>query len=275
MKHLSIIKIGTVLGLTLAMAIPAHAQFGNLKKAIKKEAVKQAVQEVEKEIQKSSTPAPATPVPTSTTATTVSHSPQMSGAPAANLRALTTCASLKPSNIVIGKLGDYTFQQGMSSESRSGLIGRRSAQLSDGCILPSLNPREVVYMEVDSSAMRAMGSSNDWEMQCVRSANPSAGVVGATQGFSEYPHNVNFLSGKAMMLHCGNSEGVTECATGSNSSRSGAWKKKVDSRSATMLSFYATPSTLAPAGGEKLYCQYYNKTSGSSLFAFEYLRTQN
>ena len=176
---------------------------------------------------------------------------------------------------MIGELGSYTFQSGMSSEKRSGLINRRAGNLSGGCILPSMNAKEVVYMEVDTNAYRAMGSSNDWEMQCVRSLNPSAGAVGQTQGVSEYPHSVKALTGKHIMLHCGNSEGVSDCATGSNSSRSGAWKKKLNARGKTMLSVFMPSSTLSPAGGEKLYCHYYNKKSSTALFGFEYFRSQN
>jgi hypothetical protein len=51
----------------------------------------------------------------------------------------------------------------------------------------------------------------------------------------------------------------------------GKWKKKIQSKGKTMLSILANTSTLAPEQGEKLYCQYYNQSSGKSLFAFEYL----
>jgi hypothetical protein len=51
----------------------------------------------------------------------------------------------------------------------------------------------------------------------------------------------------------------------------GKWKKKLQSKGKTMLSILANTSTLAPEQAEKLYCQYYNQSSGKSLFAFEYL----
>ncbi|WP_085907781.1 hypothetical protein [Kiloniella majae] len=197
------------------------------------------------------------------------------GTPSSDLVSMTKCTGLKPENITIGSLGDYTFQQGFSNEKRAGLINRRAGSLSDDCILPSLNSREIAYMEVDEKTFDALGSSNDWEMQCIKSGNPGAGVVGASEPKTEYPYTVNVLSGKDMMLHCGNSENVAECAEGSNSSRSSAWKKNLNARGKTMLSVMANTSTLAPAQGEKLYCQYYNKKSGNSLFAFEYLRLQN
>ncbi len=215
--------------------------------------------------------------PTTSTSTEVAaagQTPEL-GTPSADLISMTKCTDLKPENITIGTLGDYTFQKGFSNEKRSGLINRRTGALSNGCILPSLNSREIAYMEVDEKSFDALGSSNDWEMQCIKSGNPGAGVVGASEPKTEYPYTVNVLSGKDMMLHCGNSENVAECAEGSNSSRSSAWKKNLDGRGKTMLSVMANTSTLAPAQGEKLYCQYYNKKSGNSLFAFEYLRLQN
>ena len=127
-------------------------------------------------------------------------------------------------------------------------------------------------MEVDTKKYEALGNSNDWSMQCVKSANPGAGAVGDTEGKTEYSYSVDYITGKSMLLFCGNSEGIEECAEGSNSARSGKWKKKLTNKGKTMLSIHANTSTLAPKQGEKLYCQYYNQTSGKSLFAFEYLR---
>jgi hypothetical protein len=211
------------------------------------------------------------------------------GSPSDSLTSLTKCASVKPSNIIIGSLGDYTFQQGFTKEKRSGLINRNNGSLSKGCILPSLQSRQVAYMEVDTKSYEALGSSNDWEMQCLKSANLSVGAVNEKEPKGEYPYHVNVLSGKDMLLFCGhvnvlsgkdmllfcgNSENIDDCGEGSNSSRSGQWDKKLDARGKTMLSVMGVASTLAPAQGEKLYCQYYNKKSGKSLFAFEYLRVR-
>ena len=189
-----------------------------------------------------------------------------------SLISFTKCSGIEMSNITIGTVGNYTFQQGFSKEKRTGLISREKGQVSKGCILPSMQPGQYTYLEVDTNKFEAAGSSNDWKMQCVQSADPGAGVV---QGATEFPYKTSFLSGKDMMLHCGHSEeNVEACAEGSNSSRSGEWKKKLKKDGKTMLSVMAVHSTLAPAQGEKLYCQYYNKKSGKSLFAFEYLRTR-
>ncbi|NQZ05730.1 MAG: hypothetical protein HRT35_01085 [Algicola sp.] len=198
-------------------------------------------------------------------------SPSLEGGPDDSLTAMTNCTNFKPNNITIGKSGTYTFQKGFSKEKRTGLINRKSASLSNNCILPSLQSREIAYMEVDTKKYKA-GNSNDWSMQCVKSASPGDGAVGDTEGKTEYPYTVNVLTGKDMLLFCGNSEGIEECAEGSNSNRSGKWKKKLKSKGKTMLSVLANTSTLAPEQGEKLYCQYYNQNSGKSLFAFEYLR---
>ncbi len=204
--------------------------------------------------------------------TSIAATPSLAGGPDKSLTSMTTCSDVKPENIIIGYNKSYTFQKGFTKEKRTGLIERQAGKLTDGCILPSLQPYQIAYMEVDTKKFKALGSSNDWSMQCIRSENPGAGAVNETEGKTEIPYSVDVLSGKAMMLHCGNSEGIEECAEGSNSSRSSAWKKKLKSEGKTMLSISANPSTLAPKQGEKLYCQYYNQKSGKSLFGFEYLR---
>jgi len=195
------------------------------------------------------------------------------GAPAAELVAMTQCMDLPMSNAMIGNLGDYTFKQGFSKEKRSGFINRREAEFSDDCILPSMRAHDVAYVEVDTETYEDTGNSNDWVMQCLKSANPSEGAVNDTEPKGEYPYTVSALGKKHMMLHCGNSEGIEECAKGNNNSRGRAWDDLLESRNKTMLSVYMTSSTLAPSEGEKLFCQYYHKPSGESLFAFEYLRT--
>ena len=264
---------------SLSQAAPASAQFGDLKKQLKKKAAQEAQQELEKELSKS-TPA-AAPAPASTrrgpqTAKTIKASRTSDlGKPAANLIALTTCSPLKPTSIVTGNMDNYTFQQGMSSEKRSGFINRVPGTLSNSCILPSMQPQQITYMEVDKRAYEAMGGSNNWEMQCVRSDNPGAGALTQKENKAEAPYHIGVLSGKDMMLHCGNSEGIEKCASGSNSSRSSAWKKDLTSRGKMMLSISAHTSSLAPVQGEKIYCQWYNKASNTSLFGFEYLRAKN
>lgn len=209
-------------------------------------------------------------------ASSASGEPDLGNGPSDKLISFTKCAGLSLSNVMVGELGDYTFQQGFSQEERSGLINRKKGNVSKGCILPSIRSHQAIYLEVDTKKYEAMGNSNNWEMQCVKSANPSEGVVGSSEPKTEYPYKVTWLAGKHMMLHCGHSEKHVEgCAEGSNSSRSGKYDKLLKSRGKTMLSIYGTASTLAPASGEKLYCQYYNKPTGKSLFAFEYLRTRS
>lgn len=190
------------------------------------------------------------------------------GTPGKNLTGLTECTNLKISNVMLGYDGTYTFKNGFKTEKRSGFIKREKGKASNKCILPSLNPGQSVYLEVDAKKFKALGDSNKWSMQCIKSANPDAGVLE-----NEFPRE-GFLSEKAMMLHCGNSEGVKECAKGSNSSRAGAWKKKLDKNGKRMFSLKAIKTAMAPKGGEKVYCQYYNSDSGKSLFAFEYIRTK-
>ncbi len=195
------------------------------------------------------------------------------GTPDTSLIELTECTNLKLTNLMIGYDGTYTFKNGFKKEKRTGFIKREKAKVSHGCVLPSLNPSQIAYFEVDTKKFKALGSSNDWSMQCIKSANPDAGAVGEKESRGEYG-KMGYLTGKYMMLHCGNSEGVKECAKGSNSSRASVWSKKLKKAGKTMISVHATKSQNAAKGGEKLYCQYYNSGSGKSLFSFEYLRTK-
>ncbi|MEQ3745083.1 MAG: hypothetical protein ABNH53_02455 [Henriciella sp.] len=262
-------KLTTLIACATLFTAAAQAQgLGDRFKNVLGEKVKDEVEDVVR----GQVETPTTPITEVSAQESTSSGPDLSG-PAANLVGLTKCAGLSLTNAMIGNVGTYTFQQGFSTEERTGLINRRDAAFSDGCILPSMRAHEAVYMEVDTNAYEAMGNSNDWTMQCLKSAAPSEGAVNDSEPKGEYPYKVTGVSEKDMMLHCGNSEGISECAEGSNSSRASAWSDLVESRGKTMLSVYMTASTLAPAGGEKLYCQYYNKPSGKSLFAFEYLRT--
>jgi len=265
MKKSIFITTGLLVALATAVSTPAQAQFGDLKKSLKKEAVKKAKKEIKKEITRASKSAPTSSTVTSQTA---SYSGGASGSlPASNLQALTQCSSLKPTNIMVGKQGNYTFQSGMSQEKRSGLISRRNVNLSNGCFLPSMETYDVLYMEVDTAKYKGMGP-NDWEWQCVESNNPSGGTVNKADGV----YQTSFLSGKDLLLHCGNSEGISDCATGKNNKRSGEWKSRLRSQGKTMISAIMPAGERVSAPDTMLYCHYYNKAAGQALVGFEYYR---
>ena len=172
-------------------------------------------------------------------------------------------------NVTVGTLGDYTFKQGFSNEKRSGFINRRPGKVTNGCITPSLQPNEVIYFEVDKAQYKAMDKGSDFILQCVRSADPGAGAIrlnGSSNGTSD-----KYLGTSHMKLHCGNDQGVTDCATGTNSARAKAYTADMKRKGKYGVSFLARPSDVFNAPTEKLYCQYYNKRTGKSLVAFEYL----
>ena len=64
--------------------------------------------------------------------------------PSQDLMDLTQCSDLKVSNVMVGKLGEFTFQQGLSQEERTGFINRRAATPTNGCILPSIDAYEAI-----------------------------------------------------------------------------------------------------------------------------------
>ena len=272
---MKIIPISIPFGLLLlSISNVTHAGlFDDLKDKVKKEKTQKVIETVK---QKNKTPSTKTSnqTPSKHTSNEKHQTLSLSNSPSEELIAFTECTNFKPENITLGYRGEYTFKKGFKKEKRTGFINRTKGNLSHGCILPSLQSKQIAYMEVDTKKYEALGNSNSWSMQCLRSADPDAGAITENESKTESIYSVSALSGKDMMLHCGNSEGITECASGSNSKRGGEWKKKLKAKGKTMLSIHAFTSTLAPEGGEKLYCQYYNETSGKSLFAVEYIRSK-
>lgn len=177
--------------------------------------------------------------------------------------AMTKCAALPMTNVMIGQVGDYTFQSGIKTEERSGFINRENVSPTNGCILPSMGTYDFLYVEVDAAKYEAMGNSNDWELQCAPMHDGIKHV--------DMKPSMGNLSGKDMMLHTGHSLGYTPSAAGSNSDRSRAWDDELKKRGKAMISVNMPP---LHNGGPKddFYCQYYNKPSGTSAFAFAYRR---
>ncbi|MEH6662105.1 MAG: hypothetical protein V7679_10705 [Parasphingorhabdus sp.] len=245
----------------------AHAQFGGLGSAIKKEAKKkkreaerEAVDEAEKAIDG------AIRGKRSAIGKTGSGGSVALGTPSSTLTSQTQCAGIALSNVTVGNLGSYTFQQGFSKEKRTGFINRKPGKVSGACIAPSLQPQEVLYFEVDEKKYKAMDKGNDFVWQCVKSDDPGAGTVDYWTW-----HSDQYLGDSHMKLHCGNDQGVSDCATGTNSSRASAYSADRKKRGKYGISFLARLNEHSRAKTEKLYCQYYNKRTGKSLVAFEYL----
>nr|WP_298925680.1 hypothetical protein [uncultured Erythrobacter sp.] len=178
----------------------------------------------------------------------------------AKFKSQTKCASLGLGNAFIAEGGNYTFSQGISTEERSGLINRRNVSAENGCYFGGLGVGDVLYVEFD----RAKYKKYDYKIQCV------------SYDGSEQLDNVNGprmgnYSGKDVMLHTGNSLGYTPTASGSNSSRSGAYDKYLAKRGRTMLTvnFGALHTDKS---GTDFYCQWFNKNSGESALAFSFRR---
>ncbi len=261
-------KLVAALAIGSMCAGGAAAQFSGLGNAIKREAnkkkneavrevVNQAEQSLEDAVRASQTRSPYTKT----------SGPVKMGTPSKQLTDLTNCAGIPLERVTIGTHGEYTFQQGFSKEKRDGFINRRPGKVIRDCITPSLQSGEIVYFEVDTAKYKAMTKGNDWQMQCVKSNNPGGGTISLNgwRGESEM-----WLGDKDMKLHCGNSEGDTDCATGTNAQRSRAYKNDLRARGKTGFSFLArTLDTGRDQDAGKLYCQFYNKRSGKSLVAFE------
>jgi hypothetical protein len=263
--------IAAIFAISLLGSGTAQAQFGGLGKALKKEAKKTQRDAEEQAAEEAATAIDNAIRGKKGKKIKIGKSSGRSGSvalgtPSANLTSQTQCASLALSNVTVGNLGEYTFQQGFSKEKRTGFINRKPGTVSGSCIAPSLQPQEILYFEVDEKKYKAMDKGNDFTWQCVKSDDPGAGTV----EYWAWPSD-QYLGDSHMKLHCGNDQGVSDCATGTNSSRASAYSADRKKRGKYGISFLARLNEHSRAKTEKLYCQYYNKRTGKSLVAFEYL----
>lgn len=189
------------------------------------------------------------------------HAGRAGPAPA-KYTSLTKCANVSIKNAFIAKMGDYTFQSGLSTEERSGLINREPVQPNGGCIMPSMGTYDWLYMEIPTAQLASM--KGGYEMQCINTK------TGKNANDEARPRWYN-LSGKDVMLHTGHSLGYKPTASGSNSDRSTAHKKDLERRGMTMFGF--NMPNLHTDAGTDYYCQYYNKGTGQSIVAFQYRRS--
>ncbi|MEO9463246.1 MAG: hypothetical protein ABJ242_10980 [Marinomonas sp.] len=267
MRH-SITSMVAAVAIGTMCAGGAAAQFGGLGSAIKREANKkrdQAAEAAADEIEQAIT---GKKKPRNSRRGTSSGGGNVAmGTPSKSLTDFTKCSGLPLENMMIGRQGDYTFQQGFSKESRRGFINRRPGNVIRGCVAPSLQSGEILYFEVDTARYKAMNKSNDWKMQCVKSNNPGGGTVPLNAWAGQ---STDYLKSKDLKLHCGNDQGVTDCASGTNSKRGQSYSSDLKKRGRTAISFMARYNDhVQGRNSGKLYCQFYNKRTSKSLVAFE------
>jgi len=180
------------------------------------------------------------------------------------------CDDVPLSNVQIGNSANYKVTEGLSSSNYTGFINRRNAEVSNQCFVGVLQSNECVTMEVSKAALdKVTGKdSNNLTMQCVYSDDPSKMAT------SEVPYKADNVPLKNMLLKCGHDQGSEyPCDSGSNSSRSGKYKKDFLKEN-VQLSVCGISYHQAPKGGQHIYCQYYNKKTQKSIFAFEFNQTQ-
>ena len=178
----------------------------------------------------------------------------------ANLIKMTQCANLGIGNAFVARAGDYTFQQGLSTEERSGLLNRRPVQPVSGCLFEGMGIGDVLYVEFDADKYQKYA----YKVQCVA-------YDGKEQLDHTFGPKVGNYKGKDVMLHEGNSTGYTPTASGSNSNRSGAYDKYMAKRGRafTTINFESLHTDKA---GTDFYCQLYDKSTGKSALALTYRR---
>ena len=186
-------------------------------------------------------------------------------APAAPAKyaSMTKCANLNVGNAFVAQAGNYTFSNGLKTETRSGLIARENVSPSNGCIFPGVGVGDVLYVEVDRNGF----NKHEYEIQCVS----FDGSKEVSRNKAEIGPRANNYTGKDVMLHTGHSLGYTPTASGSNSNRSGAYDEYLAGRGRQMITFNM-PEQHNDKSGTDFYCQYYNQKTGKSAVAFTYRR---
>lgn len=172
----------------------------------------------------------------------------------------TKCASLGIGNAFVARAGEYTFQQGISTESRTGLLDRRNVTPVNGCVFEGLGIGDVLYVEFD----KAKFDKYSFRIQCVS-------YDGSEQQDNVFGPKIGNYGGKAIMLHTGNSTGYTPTASGSNSDRNTAYDKYMDGRGRTFTTFNFEALHTDKAGTD-FYCQWFNRNTGESALALTYRR---
>ena len=252
---------------TVSVSTPAAAQFGHLKKKLERKAERAVEKKVDDTLDTAIDDA-LNGTPQTVSGASLSNTPKPTS--------ITQCDSLRPSKITVGKLGSYTFQNGMSREDRTGFIDRRDVAFESGCILPNMTSGDILYVEYDTAALKAKGWGGAYETQCIKIDDQGPGAINSWEGRGDYPSNDSYLGEAHMRLACGNSEGISDCTSGSNGDRASAMSADLKARGKTALSFrmMSTMRTDMLGPQERLYCQYYNTESGLSLFGYEYLRVR-
>lgn len=275
-KHLLMTAACSSLALgTLAYAEPAEAQFRGLRDAVRKveDAAKTADDAAETAEDAAETVSGRRGTTRSnrgfanrgstsnmpTRAARPGHAGNAAPAPS-RLSGQLSCENLGIGNAFVGSAGNYTFSKGISTEERSGVIDRRNVTPTSGCMFEGLGVGDILYVEFDK---RRFNDSN-YEMQCVS-------YDGSEQLDRSTRPRVNNYTGKDIMLHTGHSLGYTPTASGSNSSRSGAYDDHLAGRGRAMATInFASLHT--DKSGTDFYCQWYNEKTGKSALGLTFRR---
>ncbi len=184
---------------------------------------------------------------------------------------LLKCDDVNLKNVQIGNSTSYEVTEGLSKSNYTGFINRRPATVTNQCFIGVLDSDECATMEITEAELKQVtqGDRNSLKMQCIFSNEPSKIAN------QEVPYRADNIPLNYMLLKCGHDQGNQyPCDEGSNSSRSGKYKKQ-QLKGKTQLSVCATKYHLVKDGGQHIYCQYYNKKSKKSLFAFEFFQSKD
>ena len=193
------------------------------------------------------------------TARRPAHAGRAAAAPAKYVSQI-QCANVGLGNAFIGRSGNYTFSQGISTQERGGVIDRAYVEPTNGCYFPGLAVGDILYVEFD----KAKYSAHKYKIQCVS-------YDGSEQLDNTFGPRINNYTGKDIMLHTGNSVGYEPTATGSNSDRSGAYDAYLSKRGRTFATFNFQERHDDKSGTD-FFCQWFDQSSGKSALAMAFRR---
>ncbi len=261
------LSVATVMGVSVSADASTQSFKSLVKKAKKVKRTAEEVEQAAEDLRDAANSTSRAAGVTSSAGSSSGGSAGRPGLPGSGLTSMSPCLGLPITNVMLGDIGSYTYGSGMRKETSDGFINRQQGAVTGGCILPSMAPGEYMYLEVPAAQYKAAGSANDWEMQCV-----DADTKQQIDQKGEMPYRIDFIAPKHMEMQCGNSEGVSQCTSGSNNDRATAYSNRLKKSGKMMLGLSAYK--ISRGSPQTLYCHWYNKKQAKALFAFQYRRVK-
>lgn len=221
-----------------------------------------------------SSSAPAARTASAATRVEASTAPDPELQPSAELRSSMDCLGARPVRVESGTIADYTWRNGFETTDQPGFLERKdvTAAFASDCYLDlSADPTAERHylLTFNRSDIPELGAG--YEMQCVRSQNPGAGVI-KTGAYS--PVFMNRIQPKHILLRGPNDTGYDSVDGENNGRRSDIYKARMEEQGLIQFGIKAEQVRATnDAIGETAFCAFMNTSTGKTLFATEYVVT--